>query len=112
MASGLDIQNSAISAVNAAYSPAVPYTGQIGAMSNDQIDQVSKDFEALFIGQMLEPMFDGDSIGAEAFGDSQSNDVYKGLMMDEYGKQIARSGGIGIADYVKKELLKLQEKQE
>ena len=82
---------------------------QVGSMSTAQIDKVSKDFESMFMGQMLEQMF-GDSQGSEAFGGSETNDVYKGLMMDEYGKQITRAGGIGIADYVKRELLKLQEK--
>ena len=87
---------------------ALPGTLKMGAMSSDQIDKVARDFESMFIGQMLEPMF-GDSEGADAFGSTESNDVYKGLLMDEYGKQITRSGGIGIADYVKKELLRLQE---
>jgi peptidoglycan hydrolase FlgJ len=80
----------------------------VGNMSGDQIDKVAKDFESMFIGQMLEPMF-GDTEGSDAFGSSESSDVYKGLLTDEYGKQIARAGGIGIADFVKKELLKLQE---
>jgi len=88
--------------------PGITAAGQGGAMSSDQIDKVSKDFESMFISQMLEPMF-GDSTGTEAFGSSASSDVYKGLMMDEYGKQISNAGGIGIASYVKQELLKLQE---
>jgi flagellar protein FlgJ len=79
-----------------------------GSMNEAQADKASKDFESMFVGQMLEQMF-GDSIGDEAFGDSETSDVYKGMMMDEYGKQIERSGGIGIAGYVKRELLKLQE---
>lgn len=78
------------------------------AMSVAQADQVSKDFEAMFIGQMLEQMF-GDSVGDELFGDRTTKEVYKGLMVEEYGKQIARSGGIGIAEFVKRELLTLQE---
>jgi len=83
--------------------------GKVSAMSEDQINATSKDFESMFISQMLEQMF-GDSIGSEAFGDSETSEVYKGMMMSEYGKQIAQAGGIGIADYVKRELLKLQEK--
>ena len=79
-------------------------------MTADQAEVAAHDFESMFIAQMLEQMF-GDSIGEEAFGDSDSNQVYKGLMLDAYGKEIAKSGGIGIADYVKKELLKLQEIQ-
>jgi hypothetical protein len=30
-------------------------------------------------------------------------------MIDEYGKLISRSGGLGIADQVKREMLKIQE---
>jgi flagellar protein FlgJ len=111
MGAELAIQNSVMSAASAAYPQASVYSGQVGHMSNDQIDKVANDFESMFIGQMLEPMFEGDSIGESAFGDSTSGDVYKSLMMDEYGKQITRAGGIGIADFVKKELLKLQETQ-
>ena len=87
---------------------ALPAIGK--AMPADKIEATAKDFESVFLAQMMEPMF-GDSIGHEAFGDEESGDVYKGLMMDEYAKQITRAGGLGIADYVKRELLKQQEVQ-
>lgn len=73
-----------------------------------RIEAAAKDFESLFIAQMLEPMF-GDSVGSELFGDDETKEVYKGLMMQEYGRLIAKSGGVGVADYIKTELLKLQE---
>ncbi len=82
--------------------------GQGKGLTATQIDRAAQDFEAMFMAQMLEQMF-GDSLGTEAFGDQESHDIYKALMVDEYGKEISRSGGIGIADYVKRELLKLQE---
>ena len=31
------------------------------------------------------------------------------MMTEEYGKIIARSGGIGVADHVKREMLRMQE---
>jgi|NOAtaT_7_FD_contig_51_395539_length_1886_multi_3_in_0_out_0_2 Rod binding domain-containing protein len=77
-------------------------------MTQDQIEKTAKDFESMFLSQMLEQMF-GESVGSEMFGDEQTSEVYKGLVVEQYGKEIARSGGIGIADYVKKELLRLQE---
>lgn len=77
-------------------------------MTDAQINAVAKDFESMFIAQMMEPMF-GESTGSELFGDKDTQEIYKGLMMEEYGKQIAASGGIGIASYVRKELLALQE---
>jgi len=33
------------------------------------------------------------------------------MMVQEYGKAIARSGGVGIADAVQREILRLQESQ-
>ncbi|MDX2112434.1 MAG: rod-binding protein [Alphaproteobacteria bacterium] len=77
-------------------------------MTNEQIDKTAKDFESMFLSQMLEQMF-GESVGSELFGDEQTSEIYKGLVVEQYGKEIARSGGIGIADYVRKELLRLQE---
>lgn len=74
----------------------------------DNVEATAQDFESMFVSQMMEQMF-GDSVGDEAFGDSESSQIYKGLMMDAYGRIIADSGGIGIAAYVKRELLALQE---
>ncbi len=87
---------------------ALPGLNAKAHMNAQQIDAASKDFESMFVGQMMEQMF-GDSLGDQAFGDSETGEIYKGLMMDAYGKEIAKSGGIGIASYVKTELLKLQE---
>ncbi|MEQ1789110.1 MAG: rod-binding protein [Rickettsiales bacterium] len=98
--------------VNSTISQAV--TAKIGAfgsvknMSAEKADIVSKDFESLFISQMLEQMF-GESSGSNAFGTSDTDEVYKGLMVQEYGKIISQSGGIGIAQNIKAELLKQQE---
>jgi Rod binding domain-containing protein len=79
-----------------------------GALDPAYVEKAAKDFESLFIAQMVEQMF-GESIGEEAFGDEESGEVYKNLMTQEYGKIIADGGGIGIASYVKTELLRLQE---
>ncbi len=75
---------------------------------NMKAEKAAKDFESLFISQMLEQMF-GESIGTDFFGSDESSDVYRQLMVEQYGKKISESGGIGVADYVKRELLKLQE---
>jgi len=79
-------------------------------MSAEKIDATAKDFESLFVSQMVENMF-GESSGDSAFGSSETDDIYKGMMTQEYGKIITKSGGIGIADYVKRELLQMQEKK-
>jgi len=87
---------------------AAPGSGRLGPMSPEKAMAAARDFESMFIAQMLEQMF-GESSGSEAFGDKETDEVYKNLLMEQYGKIITRSGGIGIASYVNRELLKQQE---
>lgn len=79
-------------------------------MDEAQMNAVAKDFESLFISQMLGSMFSDETLG-DMFGDQQTKEIYKGMMVDEYGKKITQMGGIGIASFVKRELLALQEVQ-
>lgn len=72
------------------------------------VDAVAKDFESVFLSQMMGLMFAGDDANSY-FGNGAAGDIYKTFLMNEYGKSIANAGGIGIADTLKQELLKLQE---
>ena len=72
------------------------------------IDSVSTDFEAVFLTQMMQQMFSGDEL-TNFFGGGTTGEVYKSYLLNEYGKMIAKSGGVGIAAQVKQELMKLQE---
>ena len=72
--------------------------------------KVAKDFEAVFLSQMLQPMFQ--NLGAEApFGGGHGEDVWRSMQVQEYGKAITEAGGIGIADSVLREMIKMQELQ-
>jgi len=73
--------------------------------------KAGEEFEALFIAEMLGPVFEGlKSDGM--FGGGSGEEIYRSLMVQEYGKAIARSGGIGIAETVQREMLKMQEMQQ
>jgi Rod binding domain-containing protein len=43
------------------------------------------------------------------FGGGPAEDIFKNLLAEEYGKTLARSGGIGIADSVYRQILSVQE---
>ena len=74
----------------------------------NQMQKVAKDFEAVFISQMLQPLFQ--NLGAEApFGGGHGEDVWRSMQVQEYGKAIAEVGGIGIADKVMREMIRMQE---
>jgi len=68
----------------------------------------AESFEAFFIGQYLEQMFTGVRTDG-MFGGGNAENIYRSLMLQEIGKNIAASGGIGIADSVLREILQIQE---
>jgi flagellar protein FlgJ len=77
-------------------------------LNMDKIDAAAKEFEAVFISQMLGHMFE--SVETDSmFGGGQSEDVYRGMQVEEYGKIITEAGGIGLADTVRSEMIKMQE---
>lgn len=74
----------------------------------DQIEEASQEFEAVFLSEMLKPMFE--SIEPDPmFGGGAGEKAFKGMMVQEYGKIMAEQGGVGLAEHVKTELIKLQE---
>ncbi|MGB1540108.1 MAG: rod-binding protein [Rickettsiales bacterium] len=73
-----------------------------------QLNKTAEDFEAVFLSQMLEQMF-AEVETNELFGGGEGEDVYRSFMIEEYGKMIAKTGGIGVADHVKAEMLRMQE---
>lgn len=72
------------------------------------IRQAAQEFEATFLAQMLQPMFQGLSTDGP-FGGGQAEGVFRGFLIDEVARSMARGGGIGVAPVVGAELLKLQE---
>jgi peptidoglycan hydrolase FlgJ len=68
-----------------------------------KLNAAAEDFEAVFLSQMLQHMFDGIEPD-ETFGGGHAEEVYQSFMVEEYGKIIARSGGIGMKDHVLRQM--------
>lgn len=73
----------------------------------DKISEKAEEFEAIFIAEMMKPMFEGISTEAP-FGGGQGEEIFRGMLLQEYGKSLASSGSIGIANAVKQELIRTQ----
>lgn len=79
--------------------------GDTGA--EEEIAKTAKEFEGMFISQLLGFMYQ--TVGVdELFGGGFGEETFRGLLVDEYGKIIAKSGGIGIADDIQKKMLEMQ----
>ena len=72
-----------------------------------RIDETARDFEAMFMTEMLRPMFEGLKVD-ETFGGGKGEEIFQSMMLDEYGKNMAAQGSLGIADLVKEQLIEMQ----
>lgn len=93
-----------------AYTQASVKTAPGAAAGTETARRVGQEFEALFLSEMLAPVFEG--IDADGlFGGGEGEKMFRSMMVQEYGKAIAQSGGVGIADAVQREILRMQENQ-
>lgn len=71
-------------------------------------DVAARDFEAMFATQMLAPMWQGVEVN-EYFGGGAGEETFRSMMLQEYGRAIAATGGLGLAPAIRTEMLRLQE---
>lgn len=81
------------------------------ASTPEQARKVAEEFEATLLSQLIEQMM-GETTKSEAFGGGAGEDAFGGLLNEEYGKVMARAGGIGLADDLAREILQMQESGE
>jgi peptidoglycan hydrolase FlgJ len=74
------------------------------------IDQAAQSFEAMFVTQMIKPMFETVEVD-EQFGGGKGEEIFRDFLTDEYGRLVAKSGGVGLAAPVKDALLRAQSEQ-
>ena len=89
-----------------ARSVALPPPPQAGA-TDLKLRQASRDFEAHVLGALLQPMFEG--LGQDGlFGGGSAEAQWRPMLVAEYGRTIARAGGLGLADSVLATLQRMQ----
>jgi Rod binding domain-containing protein len=83
-----------------------PFTAPNPQLKN--VEEKAKEFEGMFLSQMLSLIFEGIDTDS-TFGGGQGEKTFRSFMVTEYGKNIAATGQLGIADAVKTEMIRLQE---
>lgn len=82
---------------------------QLSAVRNaKKIEEVAQEFEAVFVTEMMKPMFEGLSTD-EMFGGGKGEEVFQGFLLQEYGRNVVKAGGYGLSDALKAELIRQQE---
>jgi len=78
-------------------------------LDREKLKKACKDFEALFMSQMLKSM--RQSIPQTGFlGKGLGNDIYQGLMDHELSKKLSQSKGLGLGKVIYRQMLKREEK--
>jgi len=81
---------------------------KLSAKTEAQAKAKAQDFEAMFLNSMFQHMFTG--LGGEGpMGGKGATGVWRSFLTDQYAKNIAKAGGIGIADQVYRSLIAHQE---
>jgi Rod binding domain-containing protein len=74
-----------------------------------KLHQAAGDFEAMAIGQLLQPMFATVDTAHAAFGGGAGEAAWQPMLVDAIGKKIAAHGGFGLAAPVFAAMLRAQE---
>ena len=104
-------------AVSAATKLAAGVAGQVAntLQPNGQPEltarKTAQDFETMFLEHTLDRLFQSDAAEGPLGDNGMGGDVYRTMLAREYAGTIAKSGGIGIADQVYGEILKMQESE-
>lgn len=73
-----------------------------------QMGKTAREFESMFVSRMLESATTGLSTKGTFFGGS-GEAQFRSLLNEHYGKAVTQHGGLGIADAVLREMVRLQE---
>ena len=89
---------------------AIPNTAAQGK-NVEKVKATAKNFEAMYVQEMMQHMWDGIETDGP-FGGGKGEEVFRSLMIEQYGKLVADSGQTKIAAQLSREMLRMQEEQQ
>lgn len=75
-----------------------------------EVRAAAEHFESMVLAQLLQPMFaalDTQGLGGGGFGE----EIFRPMLVDEYARSLSRSGGVGLAQSIIDELMRMQAAQ-
>ena len=76
-------------------------------LARSKVKDTAQKFEAQFLSSMFQSMFAGLKTDGP-FGGGAGEDMFRSLQTEAMAKHVAKRGGIGVADAVQREMLKMQ----
>ena len=80
----------------------------LAANQHASVRKTAEEFKGVFLNVMMSNMFAGLETDGP-FGGGQAEETYRSLFVEEIANEIARTGGVGIADALMRDLIAQQE---
>ncbi|HAX92140.1 MAG TPA: hypothetical protein DCY07_08060 [Rhodospirillaceae bacterium] len=80
------------------------------AATKAEMARAAKEFEAVFMAQMLKPMWEGVETNG-MFGGGHGEDVMRDMLVQEYGKSMVQGTDYGLSTAIMDTMIRMQEHQ-
>ncbi len=76
--------------------------------SSAKLARSARDFEAMAIGEFLQPMFSTVDDQSDLFGGGEAEGVLKPMLVTEFAKMMEDKGGLGLSTPIEEKMQELQ----
>jgi len=74
-----------------------------------RLRKAAQDFEAMALGQLLQPMFDTVDTSKGPLGGGAAEATWKPMLVNEIARHMTAHGGLGLAEPIFAQMLRMQE---
>lgn len=85
-----------------------PQFPQVTPRSKAEAEKTARDFEGVFAGQVVKIMMES-AEGKHEFTGGAGESMFRGILAEQIGNQIAQKGGLGIAPAVEAQIIRMQQ---
>lgn len=89
--------------------PPSPAPSTLSPAQHEKFAKAASDFEAMAINQLLTPIFDTIDQSKSMFGGGEGEAAWKPMMVTAVAKQMAAHGGLGLAQPIMQQMIRMQE---
>jgi Rod binding domain-containing protein len=73
--------------------------------------KTAEEFETMFLENMMSQVFPQEAGEGPAGDNGTGGQIYRVMLVNEHAKAVAKSGGIGIADQIYRQLIQMQSQE-
>ena len=83
--------------------------GSSVAANTDAVSSSAHQFEAMAIGEFLQPMFASVDDASELFGGGEAEGILKPMLVSEFAKLMEQKGGLGLEPVIEQKMDELSQ---